>query len=155
MRRENLIEQRARSPRAQTADDVGAGKAEAIEDAAGDEGGAVEAHAAMRQHAMAVRDEMRSEYGDRLQLLQVGQLLVEDGEVDVQTSARRGRDAFVETAFEIDHRVDAVGRDDRPILDDRRDEEVSEVVYLVERREVEGHDGFSHAVSSTRCAKNL
>src|SRR5690349_20005953 len=61
---EHIIEERAWSPLANRLHDFRAGHAQAVQDAAGDEGGAVEAHAAMREHAAAVRHEMRAEVGE-------------------------------------------------------------------------------------------
>src|SRR5687768_5660569 len=98
MFREDLVEQRAGPPLAQAGHDLVPSHAEAMEDPAGDESRAVVAHAAMRENAMAVAHEMRTQGGDPLELVKIGQVLVEDRKVDVETAVGQRRNAVVEPA---------------------------------------------------------
>ena len=107
-----------------------------MEDAAGDERGAIEAHPAVRQHAVAGRDEMRAEARDGFELREVGQFFVEDREVDVEAAAGDGRDALVESTLHINHGIDSVRFEDRPVLDHRRDVQRTVVIHLVQLREI-------------------
>src|ERR1043165_1869843 len=87
VRREDLVEQRSRTPFAQPLLDLRTAHAQLVEDAAGHERGAVVAHAAVRQHAMPAADQMRAEHGDPFQPRQVRQLLIEDRKIDVKEGA--------------------------------------------------------------------
>src|SRR5204863_7091781 len=118
---------------------------------AGHEGGAVEAHPAVRQHAVAAADELRAKRADRLEPRQRRQLLVEDREVDVEAALRRGGDALIEAAFHVDDGVDAERGDGTPLADGRRDVEAAVIVDLVKRggAKVDQYRSSSRAAART------
>src|SRR5581483_7951399 len=73
---EDRVEERALPPGAQLLDGLATAETEAAEDQAGHQSRAVEAHATVRQDAVAAPDELRAQVGDRLQLGQARQVLV-------------------------------------------------------------------------------
>jgi len=90
------------------------------------------------ENAVTAADQVRAEECHRLETSRIRQLLVVDREVDVQTRIGSRGDVLVQTAFEIDHDVDAVGGDTLPIGNRRRDEEESGVVDLEEVHPAKG-----------------
>ena len=79
---------------------------------------------------MALADEGRAKGRDGMEFGEVGQVLIEDWEVDVEQMIRRGGNVVVEPAIEVDDRINAVAIECRPIGDCRRDEKKSFVVHL-------------------------
>ena len=81
---------------------------------------------------MPLSDQRRGQPRDRPQLRHVRQPLVVviEREVDVQAPVRGGRDARIESTFEIDDGVDPVPRHGGPVLDCCRDEQPPVVVDL-------------------------
>ena len=121
-------------PLAQSGDDFRTRHAHLDQNEPGDERRAIESHAAMREHAMALADQGGREPCDCAGLDHVRQLLVVvvDGKVDVEAAVGCGGDAGVEAALEIDHRVDFVARERVPIVNRGRDEQSPVVVHGIQ-----------------------
>ena len=79
---------------------------------------------------MALPDERCPEGRDGMQLSEIGQVLVEDWEIDIKQMIRRGRNAVIKRTVEIDHRIDAVAIHNPPVGNCWRDEKKSRVVHL-------------------------
>src|SRR4051812_46001432 len=148
MRGEELVEERAWAAGAEPLDGLWSAHAKSQQDEAGDQGRAIESHSAVRQDALAGLDEPGAEISDGIQLRQVGKVLVEDREVNVKHLVRNGRDAVIEAAVEIDHRVDAALLKRCPVVDGRRDEERAGVIDLIELHLHQSTDGrqISHSI---------
>jgi hypothetical protein len=83
----------------------------------------VEAHSAVDQHAVVARDEVGHKSPQGLQLLQIGQVLVQDREVDVEDRVGRLGKAGVHVAIHVDDGVDAAGAQRGPVVDLTGDEQ--------------------------------
>jgi len=79
---------------------------------------------------MALPDERCAQGRDGMQLSEIGQVLVEDWEIDIKQMIRRGRNAVIKCTVEIDHRIDAVAIHNPPVGNCWRDEKKSRVVHL-------------------------
>src|SRR5690348_12410765 len=94
---EAVVVQGAGATLADASDGDLTGHAKRGEDQSGDEARSIEAHVAVRQDAMAVANERRSQAGDRVQFRQIGErlIVVVEREVDVQAVIRLGWNARV------------------------------------------------------------
>jgi hypothetical protein len=101
-----------------------------IQNQASQESGPIEAQPAVRQNTMALPDERCAEGRDGMQLSEIGQVLVEDWEIDIKQMIRRGRNAVIKCTVEIDNRIDFVAIHNPPVVNSWRDEKKSRVVHL-------------------------
>jgi hypothetical protein len=108
------------------------------EDQAGQERRAVEPHAAVGEDRLAARDEVGTEPRQAVQLREVGEILVEDREVDVENLVGGRRDAVVEVPLEVEDDRDPVLGERPPVLDARRE---IEAAVVVEAAEIHGFAG--------------
>ena len=129
---EDLVEERTLSTAAQALHRFRPGHAETLEDEACHQGRSVEAHSAVREHPVSRPDEAGGQVGDGVELHEVRELFVVDGKVDVENLIGDRRDAVIQSALEIDDRVDSALLERLPITEDGRDEERAGVVDLEE-----------------------
>jgi len=79
-----------------------------IQNQPGQQSGSIEAQPAVRQNAMPLPDEPCAERRHGMQLGEIWQFLVADWEIDIKQMVRRGRNAVVKRAVEIDNRIHPV-----------------------------------------------
>lgn len=103
----DLVEKRPGASFAQLFHDAISRHAEMVKDPGRHEGRAVESHAAMREYALPVFDQLGSQSGDCVEFVEIGQFLIKNREVNVEAAIRARRDAFVEPPFEVDDGIDS------------------------------------------------
>lgn len=114
---EHIIEKRTGTPFPQAVQDRLSGHPQLVHDQARHESGAVETHPAMRENTMPVANEMGTERCNGLEPDRIGQVLVVDRKVDVQTCIGNVGYALVESTFEIDDGVDSPLGHEAPLAD--------------------------------------
>ena len=98
---------------------------------------------------MAFTDQLRPKRADRVEARHVRQLLVVDGEVDVQAAFRRRRNAFIEAGVHVDDGIDAEVGEGSPFADGGGDKQLSLFVNAVE---IDLHEHDLRILQQSLCA---
>src|ERR1041385_3277623 len=117
------IEQRSRPDVLKMSESLFPGKPEVGEGCSRNKTGSVQSHETVDEDRMSIAHQARYEHRESVKLRLVRELIIVDGEIDVQNFIRDFGHPDIDVAIHIDDRVDTLCLHQRPIVDVTRDEQ--------------------------------